>query len=230
MTGASVHLLPIEISSMLYTAQAYDWPPLGDRDFECDRISGGISKVMSLNEAKHFSAPVNLELFPTYAFVVKYPMDLSTIKARLDNRFYRRAVAVEYDVRRIRINALKFNDPEKSYIVRNSSIISDLCLEIIRNSDLDITKLYHQLLEEYKVHGIEGKGLVGKQPVANHQIEQSASFALTFTNVVTGSSQTSTSRQKLVFNPTHGSSSLVASNHASVKVSSSVTVEPIAGN
>jgi hypothetical protein len=72
---------------------------------------------MSLYEAKHFCAPVNLELFPAYAFTVKYPMDLSTIKARLEHRFYRRLAAVEYDVLRIRTNALIFNDPEKSDIV-----------------------------------------------------------------------------------------------------------------
>jgi hypothetical protein len=185
---------------------------------------------MSLYEAKHFCAPVNLELFPAYAFTVKYPMDLSTIKARLEHRFYRRLAAVEYDVLRIRTNALIFNDPEKSDIVRNSSIISDLCLEIIRNSDLDISTFYCELLEKYKVHGIKVKGSVVKLPIAKHEIEQSTSFALTFTNVVTGSSRSSTSKQKLVFNPTQGSSSFVSSNHASVKLSSSFTVEPIVGN
>ncbi|XP_046444292.1 uncharacterized protein LOC124194243 [Daphnia pulex] len=229
-TGASVNLLPIEICSSLYTPQTCDWPPLGDRDFECDRISKGISQVMSLYEAKHFCAPVNLELFPAYAFTVKYPMDLSTIKARLEHRFYRRAAAVEYDVLRIRTNALIFNDPEKSDIVINSSIISDLCLEIIRNSDLDISTFYRELLEKYKVHGIKVKGSVVKLPVAKHQIEHSTSFALTFTNVVTGSSRSSTSKQKLVINPTQGSSSFVSSNHASVKLSSSLTVEPIVDN
>jgi bromodomain and WD repeat domain-containing protein 1/3 len=232
-TGASVQLLPVEISSTLYTPKTDDWPPQGDRDFECDRISEGISQVMSLPLAKHFSEPVNLELFPNYAFVVKYPVDLSTIKARLDHRFYRRAIAVEYDVRRIHTNALKFNDPEKSDIVRNSSIITDLCLEIIRNSDLDIKAFYLQLLEKYEVRGIKVKKSV--PPNEKRQIEQSSSFALTFTNVVTGSNQTSASvqksRPKLVFNSSQGSSSLVSSNRISVKVSSSFTVdEPISGN
>ena len=232
-TGASVQLLPIEISSTLYTPKTDDWPPQGDRDFECDRISEGISQVMSLNLAKHFFEPVNLELFPNYAFVVKYPVDLSTIKARLDHRFYRRASAVEYDVRRIHTNALTFNDPEKSDIVRNSSIITDLCLEIIRNSDLDIKAFYLQLLEKYEVSGIKVKKSV--PPNEKRQIEQSSSFALTFTNVVTGSNKTSASvqksRPKLVFNSSQGSSSLVSSNRISVKVSSSFAVdEPISGN
>ena len=51
---------------------------------------------MNLDIAVPFSSPVDLKLHPSYASVVEYPMDLSTIKARLDNRFYRRVKAVEF--------------------------------------------------------------------------------------------------------------------------------------
>ena len=135
-----------------YKPQIVDWPPVGDMDFECDRISAGISKIMNLTAAKPFTAPVNLDAYPLYVFVVKYPpMDLSTVKARLDNRFYRRLAAVQYDVRTICSNAYKFNEP-KSDIVRNASIISDLCLEVIRNRDSTdaITSVYQKLVEKYK--------------------------------------------------------------------------------
>ena len=149
--GARVPVLPNEIASLSYKSSAEDWPPVGDRDSECDRISAGLSKVMDMYVAKHFAAPVNLELYPTYASIVKYPMDLSTIKARLVNRFYRRVTSVQYDVRRIHINAFKFNLP-KSDIVRNSSIISDLCLEIIRNRDSDdIKAMYREIVEKYRI-------------------------------------------------------------------------------
>lgn len=149
--GAGVPVLPAETASTLYRARAEDWPPGGDRDAECDRISAGISQVMSLAIAEPFAAPVDLNLYPSYAFVVEYPMDLSTIKARLDNRFYRRVTAVQYDVRYVYTNACKFNEP-KSDIVRAASIISDLCLEIIRNRDtVDATAIYHQLVEKYKL-------------------------------------------------------------------------------
>ena len=101
---------------------------------------------MSLAIAEPFAAPV----YPSYALVVEYPMELSTIKARLDNRFYRRVTAVQYDVRYVYTNACKFNEP-KSDIVRSASIITDLCMEMIRNRDAnDATALYHQLVEEYK--------------------------------------------------------------------------------
>jgi bromodomain and WD repeat domain-containing protein 1/3 len=121
-------------------------------DFECDRISNGISKIMNLTAAKPFTSPVDLDVYPLYIFVIKYPpMDLWTVKARLDNRFYRRLAAVQYDVRTICSNAYRFNEPN-SDIVRNASIISDLCLEVIRNRDSTdaITSVYQQLVEKYK--------------------------------------------------------------------------------
>lgn len=161
--GVGVPVLPSEIASTLYQPRAEDWPPGGDRDSECDRISRGLSQVMSLAIAEPFAAPVDLNLYPSYAFVVEYPMDLSTIKARLDNRFYRRVTAVQYDVRYVYTNACKFNQP-KSDIVRSASIISDLCLEIIRNRDaVDATAIYHQLVEKYKLRD-EGADEVGAGP------------------------------------------------------------------
>lgn len=149
--GTGVPVIPAEIAMTLYQPRAEDWPPGGDRDSECDRISAGISQVMGLAIAEPFAAPVDLNLYPSYAYVVEYPMDLSTIKARLENRFYRRVTAVQYDVRYVYTNACKFNEA-KSDIVRSASIISDLCLEIIRNRDsVDATALYHQLVEKYKI-------------------------------------------------------------------------------
>ena len=149
-SGAGLTVLPGEIATTLYRAKAEDWPPGGDRDAECERISACFSQAMSLAIAEPFAAPVDLNLYPSYALVVEYPMDLSTIKARLDNRFYRRVTAVQYDVRYVYTNACKFNEP-KSDIVRSASIITDLCMEMIRNRDAnDATALYHQLVEEYK--------------------------------------------------------------------------------
>ncbi|XP_057378098.1 bromodomain and WD repeat-containing protein 3-like [Daphnia carinata] len=149
--------VPTEDASVLYKPQIEDWPPEGNRDCECDRISAGISKIMNLSAAKHFAAPVDLDRYPLYVFVIKYPpMDLSTIKARLDNRFYRRLTAVQYDVRSICSNAFKFNVP-KSDIVRNASIVADLCLEMIRNRDSAdvITTVYQQLVEKYATRNEE---------------------------------------------------------------------------
>lgn len=156
-TGTGVTVLPEEVASSQYRPRAEDWPPGGDRDAECDRIARGLSQAMSLAIAEPFAAPVDLNLYPTYAYVVEYPMDLSTIKARLENRFYRRVTAVQYDVRYIYTNACKFNQPG-SDIVRSASIMTDVCLEIIRSREseegaseaVDVTAIYHRLVEKYK--------------------------------------------------------------------------------
>ena len=136
-----VPLLPSEVASRLYRPRPEDWG--GDRDSECDRISAGLGQVMKLAIAEPFVTFVDLILFP-------YPMDLSIIKARLDNRFYRRSSAVEFDVNYTVTNALKFHQPE-SDIVRSASVITDLCLEIIRNRDaVDVPAIYQELLEKYE--------------------------------------------------------------------------------
>ncbi|XP_057379447.1 uncharacterized protein LOC130701496 [Daphnia carinata] len=211
--GAGVRVLPIEIIRTSYMPGKNDWPPVGDRDSETYRISSGIIQIMDLDVAKHFSAPVDLDEFPTYASIVKYPIDLRTIKARLDHRFYRRVAAVEHDVHRIHTNALLFNDPKKSDIVRNSCITTELCLEIIRNADADVTALYRQYLEGCKKKEAYGKpsatsnlnegssqlplrsspfnGLVQKQHKTERPTEGTC-FAFPLTNVITGSEQTST--------------------------------------
>lgn len=44
---------------------------------------------LSTEVAKAFASPVNLQDYPLYCTVVAYPTDLSTIRKRLVNRFYR---------------------------------------------------------------------------------------------------------------------------------------------
>ena len=157
-TGTGVAVLPEELANTQYRPKAEDWPPGGDRDAECDRIVAGINQVLSLAVAEPFSAPVDLNMYPNYALIIEYPVDLSLIKARLENRFYRRVTAVQYDVRYIYSNACKFNQPN-SDIVRHASIVTDLCLEIIRNQEaVDATALYHQLVDKYKATDDKGDG------------------------------------------------------------------------
>ena len=125
-------VLPSEVASRLYRPRPEDWG--SDRDSECDRISAELSKVMSLAIAKPFAFPVERNQYPSSASIVEYPMDLSTIKARLDNRFYRRLKAVDFDINAIFTNAQKFNQPDSSF-VRCNRIIKELCMEIIRGDD-----------------------------------------------------------------------------------------------
>ena len=62
-----------------------DWGGEG----EVERVLLGLEKVGQLDEAAMFVEPVDLEEIPDYCTVVPFPTDLSTIKTRLRNRFYR---------------------------------------------------------------------------------------------------------------------------------------------
>ncbi|CAG5100564.1 Similar to Brwd3: Bromodomain and WD repeat-containing protein 3 (Mus musculus) [Cotesia congregata] len=94
--GGAVPVLPEEIQNTLYQPQPDEWP-MGDREATCRRIVRGIDQVMSLAIAEPFITPVDLNIYPAYAFVVEYPIDLSTIKTRLENHFYRRIISAQFD-------------------------------------------------------------------------------------------------------------------------------------
>ncbi|XP_055716898.1 PH-interacting protein isoform X3 [Phlebotomus papatasi] len=146
--GGAVPVLPEELRATLYQPKAEEWPR-GDRDASCRRIIAGLEQVMGLAIADLFLAPVDLNIYPSYAFVVEYPIDLSTIKARFENHFYRRITSAQFDVRYLATNAEKFNLPHTN-IVKYARIITDLCLRIIRDlNDIDVGAVYHQLMDTY---------------------------------------------------------------------------------
>lgn len=128
--GGVTHVQSEELQAMLYQPTNDEWPR-GDRDATCRRIVAGLEEVMGLAIADPFLAPVDLNLYPSYAYVVEYPIDLTTIKYRFENHFYRRIAAAQFDVRYLATNAEKFNQSD-SHIVRHARIITDLCLRIIK--------------------------------------------------------------------------------------------------
>ncbi|XP_044740544.1 bromodomain and WD repeat-containing protein 3 isoform X3 [Chrysoperla carnea] len=146
--GGAVPVLPEEIQAILYQPLNEEWPG-GDREATCRRIIGGLDQVMGLAIAEPFSAPVDLNHYPSYAFVVEYPIDLTTIKARFENHFYRRITSAQFDVRYLATNAEKFNEPH-SQIVKQARIVTDLCLRIIKDrNSIDVGAVYHQLVDTY---------------------------------------------------------------------------------
>lgn len=148
--GEAVPVLPDEIQSILYQPTMEEWPR-GDRNTTCRRIISGLDKMMELAIAEPFLAPVDLNLYPSYSYLVEYPVDLSMIKARFENHFYRRIASAQFDVRYLACNAEKFNVPH-SKIVKNARIITDLCLRIIKSSteDIDVQAIYHQMVDTYE--------------------------------------------------------------------------------
>ncbi|EGI63952.1 PH-interacting protein [Acromyrmex echinatior] len=159
--GGAVPVLPEERQAILYQPHAEEWP-MGDREATCRRIIRGLDQVMSLAIAEPFVVPVDLSLYPTYAYIVEYPIDLSTIKARFENHFYRRVTSAQFDVRYLATNAEQFNEPH-SHIVKKARIVTDLCLRIIKETtDVDVPAVYHQLNDTY--HSSESEEVDVERP------------------------------------------------------------------
>lgn len=127
--GDSFDVSNEELISLIYTPDQYEWPSCG-RDSECERILAGLEKIMELSIAEYFNYPVDLDAYPLYAIIIGYPIDLNTIKQRLENRYYRRVNSIQWDVRIIERNAVNFNE-KKSDIVRQAALLTDILLEFI---------------------------------------------------------------------------------------------------
>lgn len=93
---------------MMYVPERNEWSEFG-RDHDCDRIARGLVRIMELSIAENFVAPVDLNLYPSYAIVVEYPMDLGTIKARVQNRFYRYVCLFFFFILILFINGFHFS-------------------------------------------------------------------------------------------------------------------------
>ncbi|EDW66817.2 bromodomain and WD repeat-containing protein 3 [Drosophila virilis] len=146
--GGAVPVLPEEIRATLYQPKSEEWHR-GDRDGTCRRIINGLEQVMRLSIAEHFLAPVDLNIYPDYAYLIEYPIDLTTVKSRFENHFYRRITSAQFDVRYLATNAEQYNRRHTS-IVKHARIVTDLCLRIIREADeIDVAAVYHQLVDVY---------------------------------------------------------------------------------
>ncbi|XP_065293659.1 bromodomain and WD repeat-containing protein 3 isoform X1 [Dermacentor albipictus] len=145
--GGAVPVTFDERRSLVYRPKANEWPRCG-RDTCCIRLVTGVSRIMELSIAEPFAAPVDLNAYPMYTRVVAYPIDLSTIRARLENRFYRRMDSIRFDVKFLEINAKKFNEPN-SKIVQKATLLANLLLQFITNQSCqDPIKLYQQLVDD----------------------------------------------------------------------------------
>ncbi|XP_054271446.1 bromodomain and WD repeat-containing protein 3-like isoform X1 [Macrosteles quadrilineatus] len=174
--GGSIPVSSSEIAAILYRPRPDEWP-LGDRDAACERILMGLDQVMELSVAEPFIAPVDLNRYPSYATVVEYPIDLSTIKARFEHRFYRRIAAAQFDIRYLATNTEKFNEAH-SHIVKQARIVTDLCLKIVKETcTVDVSSLYRQLLESYRSSDSEEVGEPGPS-TSRHRMKAAAARSM----------------------------------------------------
>uniref|UniRef100_A0A670Y4M1 Bromodomain and WD repeat domain containing 3 n=1 Tax=Pseudonaja textilis TaxID=8673 RepID=A0A670Y4M1_PSETE len=145
--GAGVPVTSEELASLLYKPQEGEWGS-HSRDEECVRVLRGIDQLLSLEISNPFAVPVDLSAYPLYCTVVAYPTDLTTIRRRLENRFYRRISALMWEVRYIEHNARTFNEPE-SPIVKAAKIVTDVLLHYIGDqSCTDILEIYNKVKAE----------------------------------------------------------------------------------
>lgn len=145
-TGGAVPVTPEERNKLCYRPRSNEWPRCG-RDTFCERLVQGFSRIMELSIAEPFAVPVDLNAYPLYASVVAYPIDLTTIRTRLENRFYRRVDAIKFDIKFIEMNAKKFNEPD-SKIVQKAALLTKLLTRFIDdNSIRDPIKLYQELVD-----------------------------------------------------------------------------------
>uniref|UniRef100_A0A8D3EDX9 Bromodomain and WD repeat domain containing 3 n=1 Tax=Scophthalmus maximus TaxID=52904 RepID=A0A8D3EDX9_SCOMX len=142
--GDGVEVMEEELKALLYTPQEGEWGA-HTRDEDCERAISGIDQLLTLDVAKAFASPVILRDYPLYCTVVAYLTDLSTVRKRLENRFYRRISALMWEVRYIEHNARTFNEPQ-SPIVAAAKVVTDVLLHYIGDqSCTDILDLYHRL-------------------------------------------------------------------------------------
>lgn len=179
--GESIAVTPEEVRSLLYSPHSEDWPA-GDRDTECERILSGLEKIMELSIAEPFNYPVDLDQFPQYALLIGYPIDLNTIKERLENRYYRRLNALEWDIRKIEEDAHAFNESNSS-IVRQSTLLTNLLIEFINDPDCsNPIPIYKRLCKNLEENEENAQNLNSKRSTRNKQKNEPTS-ANTSTNV-----------------------------------------------
>uniref|UniRef100_A0A674BUN6 Pleckstrin homology domain interacting protein n=1 Tax=Salmo trutta TaxID=8032 RepID=A0A674BUN6_SALTR len=95
--GQSVPLTEEEQRELLYVPLEGEWGA-ATRNHECQRIINAIDQLTTLDVAVPFALPVDLQAYPSYCTVVAYLTDLSTIRSRLENRFYRRMSSLMWEV------------------------------------------------------------------------------------------------------------------------------------
>lgn len=132
-----------------YPRSEGDWGMVGADEFEGSerRLIDAIHLLGTEEDVRPFCHPVNLAEYPDYASKVDYPVDLETIAQRAENKFYRRLLSMEQDIRYIAINANIFN-VSGSPIVRNSRVLVETLIRYIRdNTYADVKALFTTLKE-----------------------------------------------------------------------------------
>ncbi|XP_072161767.1 bromodomain-containing protein 2-like isoform X3 [Bemisia tabaci] len=93
--------------------------PLSEPLKHCNEILKELFSKKHLKYAWPFYKPVDAEWLGLYDYheIIKKPMDLGTVKSKMDNREYRTAQEFAADVRLIFTNCYKYNPPEHDVVM-----------------------------------------------------------------------------------------------------------------
>lgn len=133
--GTGVDIIAEEREAMQYVPSQDDFNT-ESRDAFRARMMAGMDRVMGLSIAEPFLVPVDLNVYPDYAMIIAYPIDLTTIRSRLENNFYRRKEGIKFDISYIEYNADKFNEPN-SAIVKQASLLTQVLLTFVNDMTCD---------------------------------------------------------------------------------------------
>uniref|UniRef100_A0A7E4V464 Bromo domain-containing protein n=1 Tax=Panagrellus redivivus TaxID=6233 RepID=A0A7E4V464_PANRE len=141
-----------------YTPRDVDWPvpeaALTDEytvaaaiDWHCTRFSAAVEALCEIPDVLDFRYPVDLNVFPFYAFHVPYPMCLEKILMRLQNRYYRTKWQLLRDIQLLAFNANKFNEPSSMIAINSIRLVETLFAVLHDASVTDFVQHFMHLLE-----------------------------------------------------------------------------------
>eukprot|EP00808_Paulinella_micropora_P002621 g37835.t1 len=122
--------------------------PLTDLQANCGFIW---KKLKNLKDAWPFKEPVDAKLVPDYYHVIKQPMDLKTVRQRLDKYYYKDVKMFIHDILLIVNNCRQYNTPDTTYF-RCANQLEEKFKEFLKGSSLwSDDSLYQQAVDELEI-------------------------------------------------------------------------------
>ena len=109
-----------------------------------------LQELRNLPEAEAFLFPVNMKAFPKYHEVVKTPMDLQTIRAKVQEKRFSSREEFLSDINQIVENARLFNG-ENSILAINSKVLLDIVVQAFTKAEeqlMSLEKAINPLLDD----------------------------------------------------------------------------------
>ncbi|XP_054158495.1 uncharacterized protein LOC128956807 [Oppia nitens] len=161
-------MVPItdEDRDRFFTSDPNEWPNF-DEKRELKRLATGLKIILMMDKTQEF--PILADLTDNrYREKILYPIDLKTLIARVENRYYRRHSAIKYDIKFMESNIRKLvksvrRDPDYRFdaeigrrLKYHTKFVVALALLFIDTRDCrNPYDLYHNIDEYLETHDIK---------------------------------------------------------------------------